>query len=55
MAEFFISSLQTNAPLVNRNKSLEWRLMNLSYILLTHGPWDFWNSLIFDDELECAE
>jgi hypothetical protein len=50
-----MSYLQTKALWVNKNKSLEWRLINFSYILFMQGPWDFWNNLIFDEELEWTE
>ena len=55
MTEFFISSLQMKAFNVNKNKSREFLLKNLTSNLFTQWTCDFWNSLVFvpaDEKLE---
>ena len=47
-----MSYLQMNALNVNKNKSLELRLKNLTSNLLTQCVCDFWNSLDFADTPE---
>lgn len=49
ITEFRMSYLQINARNVNRNRSRELRLKNLTYNLFTQCEWDFWNNLDFAD------
>lgn len=49
ITEFRMSYLQINARSVNRNKSRELRLKNLTYNLFTQCECDFWNNLDFAD------
>ncbi len=48
MTAFLISYKEINALKVNKNKSREFLLMNLTYSLFMQWRCDFWNSLAFD-------